>query len=379
MYKTPEKVSRAVETGLEWVAKAQQNNGGWGAGTHSRQDITDPHAVQTDPATTAMVSMAILRSGSTLTSGKYSSQLRKAVEYLLESVEKSSPNSTNITSQTGTQIQVKLGQNIDVALTAQFFSNLMDYPFHETTMKERVKKDLDICVKKIQNAQDADGSMKGAGWAGVLQSAYANNALESAQARGAKVDTVALRKSRSYQKGNYDANTGEVKTDMAAGVMLYSVASSNRASAKEARIVDEEFKKAKREGKLKPDDKVTAENMEKIGYSKSQAMNLATSYNVYESSKSVASNSSVMSGFGSNGGEEFLSYLQTGESMIIKKDSDWKKWYDNMSGKLLSIQNNEGSWSGHHCITSPVFCTATCVLILTVNNDINKLVAMGGK
>ena len=54
----------------------------------------------------------------------------------------------------------------------------------------------------------------------------------------------------------------------------------------------------------------------------------------------------VMSGFGNNGGEEFLSYLQTGESMIINKDQSWQNWYENMSGRLLKIQNNDGSWQG---------------------------------
>ena len=69
--------------------------------------------------------------------------------------------------------------------------------------------------------------------------------------------------------------------------------------------------------------------------------------------------------------------MQTGESMIINKDSDWKKWYDNISGQILSYQNNDGSWNGQHCITSPVFCTATAMLILSVNNDVERLAKMG--
>jgi hypothetical protein len=91
----------------------------------------------------------------------------------------------------------------------------------------------------------------------------------------------------------------------------------------------------------------------------------------------MAQDKNVMNGFGSNGGEEFLSYLQTGESMVINKDNDWKKWYDNISGHLITIRNADGSWSGHHCISSPVFCTASCLLILSINNDIDKLTAIG--
>ncbi len=84
-----------------------------------------------------------------------------------------------------------------------------------------------------------------------------------------------------------------------------------------------------------------------------------------------------MDGFGSNGGEEFLSYLQTRESMIINKDTEWKQWYDNISGRMIKIQNEDGSWIGHHCITSPVFCTATSLLILSVNNDLERLTQLG--
>ena len=101
------------------------------------------------------------------------------------------------------------------------------------------------------------------------------------------------------------------------------------------------------------------------------------SYNVYESAKKQAQTDRVMNGFGNNGGEEFISFLQTGESMVVGGDDTWKKWYDNVSAKMLAIQNNDGSWNGHHCITSPSFCTATCLLILSINNDAEILSTMG--
>lgn len=378
VYKTPYNVFTSVERGLEWIASAQNQNGGWGSGSHSRQDIIDPHAVNTDPATTAMVAMALLRSGNTLIKGEYSAQLKKALNYLLNATENSAAASYNITDQTGTQIQTKLGANIDVVLASQFFSNILDRHLdHDPTLKARVKKNLNTCVAKIQRAQDKDGSMSGAGWAGVLQSSFANNALEAAQAQGAAVDEQALEKSREYQKGNYDTKTGDVKTDRGAGIVLYSVSSSSRASAKEARKVQEEMEEAKRDGRLAKNAPVSPENLEKIGFDKDDALKYSTAYEVYQSAKVKAQRDDVMEGFGNNGGEEFLSYLQTGESMIVNKDNDWKKWYDNMSGRILKIQNEDGSWSGHHCITSPVFCTATCLMILAVNNDIDNLTAVG--
>lgn len=377
IFKTPESVNLSIQNGLDWIAQAQNSNGGWGAGSHGRQDIMDPHAVQSDPATTSMVAMALLRSGNTFTGGKYATQLRRSLEYVLKVVESSPQTSINITDQTGTQIQIKLGANIDVILASQFLTNSLDYLNNDKQLKDRVKKNLNTCVAKIQQAQDSNGSISGSGWAGVLQSSFASNALEAAQAQGAKVDDAALERARAYQKKNYNAETGSVNTDMGAGVMLYSVSGSTRASAKEARKVKEEVDKAKRDGRLAQNAPPSAENLEKIGFDKDEAMKYSTAYNVYQSAKVQAQREDVMDGFGSNGGEEFLSYLQTGESMIIGKDNTWTKWYDNISGRMVRIQNDDGSWSGHHCITSPVFCTATCLLILSINNDVDKLIELG--
>ena len=377
IYKSPEAVVKSLGSGLQWLSGAQQSNGGWGAGSHNRQDIRDPHAVNSDPATTSMVAMAMLRSGNTFTSGEYSGQLRQALLYLLQSIESSSKESFNITTEQGTQIQTKLGANIDVVLTTQFLTNALDYLDFDESLKLRVKKDLDVCISKIQRTQESDGSFAGGTWAGVLQSALANNALESAQASGLAVDDKILKRSRDYQKGNIDARSGDVKTDRGAGIVLYSVSGTARASAKEARKVEEAMKKAKDSGALPASAPVTTQNLQSIGFSQDEALEYSTAYEVYQASKSKSQQEDVMSGFGNNGGEEFLSYLQTGESMIVGKDSSWKTWYDNASGRLLKIQNDDGSWSGHHCITSPVFCTATCLLILSVNNDVERLEKIG--
>lgn len=377
IYKTPESVKSSLKRGLTWIVQAQQNNGGWGAGLHSRQDVVNPHAVRTDPATTAMVLMALLRNGHTFSQGEYKENAKKALEYLLNAVENASPQSYNITTETGTQIQTKLGQNIDVVLTAQCLANSLDYLQNDKKLQERTQKALQVCTQKIQMAQNTDGSIRGAGWAGVLQSSFATNALETAQKKGIKVDDEALRKARDYQKKNYNAQTGEVNTDMGAGIVLYSVSGSTRSAAKEAREAEDKLTKARKEGKISQNAPATEENLEKAGFSRSEAKRYANAYQTYQKAKEVAQDDNVMVGFGNNGGEEFLSYLQTGESLIIAKDNTWKKWYNNISGRLVKIQEENGSWRGHHCITSPVFCTATCLLILSIENDLQKLEDLG--
>ncbi len=374
---TPQNVVRAEQRGLDWLVKAQANDGGFGSGTHARQDIIDPHAVSTDPATTAMVGMALLRMGSTLDKGNYAQQLKKAAEYLLVQVEQSPKGAVNVTQLQGTQIQSKLGANIDVALTAQFLSNLMAKIGEGHGMYLRSKRALNTCVSMIQRSQQADGSVQGDGWAGVLQSSFAASALESAKNQGAEVDDEALDLARNYQKANFDVSSGSVATERAAGVTLYAVSGSTRNSAVEARELNEIVVQAKKEGKVAENAPMNVATLEKAGVSKDKAEKLNTAYQVYEAAKQQAQDERVTSGFGNNGGEEFLSFLQTGESLVIAKDNSWKNWYGQTTGKLVDIQNQDGSWNGHHCITSPVFCTATSLLILSVNNDIEHLLEQG--
>lgn len=379
IYKTPVKVEKSIEDALQWIMQAQLESGGWGAGSHYSQDVLDPHAVPADPATTAMVAMALLRSQNTPVSGNYSVQLNKAMNYLLLAVENSPENDLNITTLANTQPQIKLGNNIDVVLTSQFFTNVLQYLEANSQQHKRVKKCLDKCVAKIQRGMDTNGRMQNGGWAGVLQSSMANNALETAYFSGADVDTTALNKARDYQKSNFDQKTGDIATEDGAGIMLYSISSTGRATASEARAAKENIEKAKKEGKLGKGEEVTVDNLVKAGMSRSDAYKYSTAYEINEAANARALDEDVLSGFGNNGGEEFLSYLQTGEGMIMSKNTGWKKWYDNMSGRLLQIQNNDGSWNGHHCITSPVFCTATCLLVLSVNNDVEQLLTLGEK
>jgi hypothetical protein len=84
----------------------------------------------------------------------------------------------------------------------------------------------------------------------VLQSALADHALESANEAGITVDTVVMKKSKVYQKSNFDTATKSAVTGKAAGVMLYSLSSTTRSSAKEARKAKQIIEKGKKEGKL---------------------------------------------------------------------------------------------------------------------------------
>ena len=359
------------------MAEAQFENGGWGSGSHSNQGIKDPHAVQIDPATTAFAGMALIRAGNTLHSGPYKENLSRALEYMLSLVENAPAEGTRISNLSGTQPQAKLGMQIDESMAAQFFTKVLPL-IQDARLKNRTQKALAVCLDKIARAQNEDGSWnQSGGWASVLQSAMANNALEMASDAGVEVDQEVLERSRDYQKNNVDAETGDVRTEDAAGISLYSLSSSQRATAQKARIAREAIDEAKSSGRLDVAAAPSMESFKELGYSEEEAQELTQSYRQNVAAKKMLQDDTVLQGFGNNGGEEFLSYMMTSEALVVEKGADWAQWYNKMYRLLENIQNPNGSWSGHHCITSPVFCTVAVIMTMTADRDASLLAQNG--
>ncbi|CAG0903916.1 unnamed protein product, partial [Cyprideis torosa] len=153
-------LQKSISQGEEWIIKAQNMDGGWGAGSHHRQNIMDPHAVSSDPATTAMSALALYRLGYSIKAGKYKEPLQRALDFLLSEIEQNK-NETYITQQRNTQIQNKLGANIDASLALQFLNKVIEDASSEEE-KNRIKNAIQICVNKIGNEMDQNGGQKGA-------------------------------------------------------------------------------------------------------------------------------------------------------------------------------------------------------------------------
>lgn len=368
----PKPIAPFAERALDWLASAQAPNGGWGAGSHSRQDVRDPHAVAVDPATSAFAALALVRAGSTLNTGPYRENVSRALEYLLEAAESHPDAGTAITDVRGTQPQAKLGQNIDVSMTAQFLTRILKETHDDPALRKRVEDALDKCLAKLARAQQSDGSFNNGGWAPVLQSAMANSAFEMAASAGRAVDAEVLKRSRDYQDRNVDED-GSVRTEAAAGIGLYSIASSQRALAADVRQMHDRLDEARRDGKIDKAAPVTTDNLKAVGYSAEEAESMATTYRKFQSTTEMLSNDDVLAGFGNNGGEEFLSYMMTAESLAAAGGESWDEWHAKMSNRLEAVQNTNGSWSGHHCITSPVFSTSAVVLTLTADRDLDLI------
>jgi hypothetical protein len=204
----------------------------------------------------------------------------------------------------------------------------------------------------------------------VLQSSLSCSALEIAAANGKPVDKKVLDKAREYQKGNYDMSSGKADASSAAGVELYAFGGALRGNASDAREADAIVRRAKSEGKLAADAPVSEESLRLAGVpNQEHAQKLAQAAAQNEAQLRRLDDEQLLSGFGNNGGEEYLSYLMTSESLVIAGPNDFHKWHDKMLSRLKKVQNADGSWSGHHCITSPVFCTSAVVQCLTTERD----------
>ena len=131
---------------------------------------------------------------------------------------------------------------------------------------------------------------------------------------------------------------------------------------------------AKDKGDLKQEAEVSEENLQKIGVDSDRAKNLANANAAAKAQVKRLNDETLLRGFGNNGGEEFLSYLMTSESLIITGGDAWQQWNTKMKSRLAKIQNPNGSWNGHHCISSPVFCTAAVLQCITTDRDAGILI-----
>ena len=74
-------------------------------------------------------------------------------------------------------------------------------------------------------------------------------------------------------------------------------------------------------------------------------------------------------GFGSMGGEEFFSYLNISDSLRRAGGKEWESWNGKIKNQLAGLQNQDGTWAGHHCITGRVAVTSAALLTLLADQE----------
>lgn len=322
----------SVEKGLRWLASTQGADGGFGQDggrDGSARDGVSLESSGNDVANTALACLAFLRGGSTADSGPHRDALVKGLRFVLGQIEEAPVDGLAITKRQGTQIQRKLGPCIDTFLASMLLSEI-DGHVTDAALAKRVRGGLEKCVAKIEKNQQSDGSWNLAGgWAPVIGTSMASRGLYNAQAKGVTVQSEVLKRVDGYTKSGFDEKKGDFKAPAAeaAGVDLYSVAQALEQSSREG-LSDDESRMMR--------DAATAK----------------------------LSESRFLNGFGSMGGEEFVSYLNITDSLVRTRGKDWTEWNPKIKTHLSQLQNADGTWAGHHCITGRVACTSAAVMTL---------------
>ena len=351
----------AVRAGIEYLLKQQQADGGWGQGDGWRQNrdkgggrvegagVEDPP----DLGNTAVSLVTLLRAGHAPADGEHREAARKAFEFVCRQVEQADDGSLYVTPVRDTQLQVKIGAYVDTFLAGWALSEIKGRLADEDAEKRRATA-LDKVVSKIERNQREDGSFEGnKGWAAVLSQGLCSKALNSAARSGATVSKSALDKDQLQNLSGLNLATGAFTSPTAAaepssaGVDLY------RESAKLGGLREKEksnvARKTEAERKL-ADASAPAPEQRRREELKQIASDEAASQ-VAQNDRQQAQGHAMSAGFGNNGGEEFLSYLNLGEHARARREKRGEDWKTKMQTTLCGAQNADGSWAGQHCIT----------------------------
>lgn len=396
-------LTAAVEKGLAYLVNQQQESGGWGQGGGWRNDVQkgriDGGNVNDPPdvANTCIATLALLRAGHTPREGKYAKNVARAVDFICTNVEKADAKSLYVTAVRGTQVQGKIGPYVDTFLTSLVLAELKGQMPQEKGEKRLVAA-LNKTIGKIEDNQKADGTFVGNdGWAPVLSEGLASKGLNRASQAGAMVKGEVLARAERKAVDDFNPKSGTAVAATApkaalggfagaggagaagprglalttpaagpgagdAGVPIYSISSNvaglqdavntNRILAQKARgvVAKSDAPKADKDKALS--DLKRFEDVEKTCEQATQAV------------VKRLSDKQFIQGFGSNGGEEFLSYMNISEALVVKGGTEWETWDKAMANNLTRVQDKDGGWSGSHCITGKTFCTATALLVL---------------
>jgi hypothetical protein len=350
-------VSIAVDKGMKWLVSVQGKDGGWGQDGGETSYVRQGERLESkgnDVANTAVAAAALLHTGNTPTRGEYHEALNRAVAFILERVEKSPDDGLVVTDVTGTQIQRKLGPYIDTFLTSKLLAEL-DGTMGTQEGNLRVRKSLQKCVAKIEKNQLKDGSWNiSGGWAPILGTSMASRSLFIAQQKGVAVSDMAMARVDGYTLSSAKA-AGPASGGVGAGVGVGGGAFST--SAETVSVTAASAGVSLYQG---------AQQLEQL--TRTEADRTRNSKQI-KAITGQLDNGQFINGFGSFGGEEFFSYLNISDSLHRSGGPEWEKWNRDIKAKMLKLQNEDGTWAGHHCITGRVAVTSAAILTLLAERD----------
>ena len=359
----PKPLSQNVKRGLAWLVGQQHDNGGWAQGEESKNMGRSMDRAKGKPsvADTCMAVLALMRSGSTPKKGPYAANIRNGLDFVCKEIGAADEKSLYITSIRGTRVQSKLGTFIDTFLSSMLLAEAKDRMPDEQGNR-KIFAALDKVMDKIEKNQRPDGTFGGRGWANSLSLSMASKGYNRAGQVGYAINGKVRERLEMDGQAQFSVGGGGFKSGRSAGVDLYAGA----ASLSQMRDSDNTNLQKRVEFEAKLAEPTTPAD------EKAQIKKTLARYDRNEEVMAAAEAAIVkklddkrfIAGFGSNGGEEFLSYMNIGESLVVKGGDTWEKWDGQITKNLNRIQNKDGSWTGHHCITGRTFCTSAALLVL---------------
>ena len=302
---------KAIANGLAWLERAKIARGGYRADIGLAEDI----------GCSAMVGLALLADGSTPVRGPNLRRLQEITNYLIKSVGVM-PES-NITAKANTQLQSKIGVQAHTFFALLFLTQIAGESHLGDLTLESSRKLANVVV----SAQLPSGGWGQESWAPTLGTVMGWTSLRSAYFAGLNV-AGSPEKTAEYMMRNM--KTGVTAQQDNWMHQLYKNAVGIRVLYAMQKDDDEIVKSAFR-------------NVLKFVKDSNTAFNQA-------------------------GGEEYLAFHLITETMLQKGGEDWAIWFPEVRDKICGVQNKDGSWTGHHCITSRTFCTAAACLVLSAPN-----------
>jgi hypothetical protein len=302
---------RAVSRGDDWLMKTLHRDGGCGV------DIGQP----TDIGCSAMVGLALMAQGNTPVEGPRSREVQRILSFILRATENMPQD--DITSMMGTQLQNKIGRHAHSFFAALFLAEVIG----EGWDTEPVRIGLRRVIAAIVGSQTQTGHWGDQSWAPMLGTVMGWVALRASHYAGIRVGNspeVTAKHLIEQMRVNLAQHQGSWMHTLyknATGIrVLYAMGMDDDPIAKKAFVDVKQL--------------VGKDN----------------------------------TAFSQAGGEEYLAFHLITETMLQKGGDDWAAWFPTMRDKIVGVQNADGSWTGHHCITSRTFCTAAAILVLTSPN-----------
>jgi hypothetical protein len=311
-------------------------------------------------ANTAVAALALLRAGD-----QYRPNVERAVDFILKKIEASPADGLSITDVNQTQIQRKLGPFIDTFLASMLLARV-DGSL-AGAKNALVRKGLEKCVAKIERNQMKDGSWNIAGgWAPVLGTSLASQGLFMARSRGVKVNEEVMARADDYtvksQKAGGGAAGGSVSGVGGSAAVDLPISGRSVSAVSELSAVADSARAASAGVDLYKD----AQALEQLSRT---AESRAKNKDEIATISAKLSDARFVEGYGSMGGEEFFSYLNISDSLKRTGGKEWNDWRSKITQKVLKLQNNDGTWAGHHCITGRVAVTSAAILNLTPDRE----------